>query len=395
MGAQASAPATAGPGREAARCAAGPGRQAQGDARRGHRDTRPVDEPYANSVGGTGRRRGWGGEDRVDHRGRGGSGCALCSAEDENGREQHGLTAGAHAHTLSAPRCVTDELVLSMSARGEPTHLKGHVRGSLPSLAALAARARWDEYRRLIDAALHHGYAIRPVAEWLDTDLAERVLVLRHDVDRHPRSALRMLAIESEAGVRATWYFRWSTARPRVVRAVRETGAEIGLHYETLTRMLRRNGFHAGEEPSQELVERARLELRRELAAFEVLFGPMRSAAPHGDTRISGVSNTILLMGEDLAHYRLEYDANASLRACGPAMWLTDRRAADGGWRNGVDPLAVLADGVSPLLLVTHPNNWASGAALGRDRVAAGVLGRPPAAVGRALRTGSELPPST
>lgn len=273
-----------------------------------------------------------------------------------------------------------------------------HPRGSLPSvtsLIAITAPARWDEYRRVLEAAVVHGYAIRPVARWLDGDAPERVLILRHDVDRYPRSALQMLAIDEQVGVQGSWYFRWSTARPRVVAAVRETGAEVGLHFETLTRMLRASDSHGGEGPTEALVERARLELRRELAAFEVLLGPMRSAAAHGDTRVSGASNTILLTGEDLARYRLEYDANASLPARGLGLWLTDRRAADGAWRDGIDPLSVLADGVSPLLLVTHPNNWASGAGLSRDRIAAGVFGRPSAGVGRAMRTGSESPPST
>ncbi len=71
--------------------------------------------------------------------------------------------------------------------------------------------------------------------QWLDHEPeGERTLILRHDVDQCPRSVLRMLRIEVRLGLRSTWYFRWRTARPKVVRAVQRHGGEGGLHYESL-----------------------------------------------------------------------------------------------------------------------------------------------------------------
>jgi hypothetical protein len=194
------------------------------------------------------------------------------------------------------------------------------------------------------------------------------VLILRHDVDQSPASALRMGAIEAELGVRSTWYFRWRTARPEVVRQIRAGGHEVGLHYETLSRLLLQRGLTAAHGP--ELLAEARALLRRELATFAQRHGPTRSACPHGDTRIPGVHNGVLLQGEPLDAYGIEWDSNAAVSHRAPLdVWLTDRSIAEGRWKEGLDPLDLLIDRRSPILAVVHPNNWTSGVALWWDRV--------------------------
>src|SRR4029077_6277419 len=95
-------------------------------------------------------------------------------------------------------------------------------------------------------------------------------LLLRHDVDQHPASALRMAAIERELGVLSTWYFRWRTANPRVIEAIAAEGHAVGLHYETLTRELLRKGLGAAD--AQALIPHARELLHAELEAFAQRF---------------------------------------------------------------------------------------------------------------------------
>jgi hypothetical protein len=165
-------------------------------------------------------------------------------------------------------------------------------------LSRTLSRSRWGEYSRLLRIATEQGYAVLSLETWLaDPELAaqEPRLLLRHDVDQHPASALRMARIEAELGVLSTWYFRWRTARPRVVEAIRAQGHAVGLHYETLTRELLRRGL--GPRAAEALIPEARELLRTELAAFAELFGPIRSACPHGDTRMPGIHNGVLLLG--------------------------------------------------------------------------------------------------
>jgi hypothetical protein len=231
--------------------------------------------------------------------------------------------------------------------------------------------------------ALAQGYAIVSLEDWLERpDIGgdRPLIMLRHDVDQHPASALRMAAIEADHGITSSWYFRWRTAQPQVIAEIRAGGHAVGLHYETLTREVRRRGLSAADAPR--LVPGARAMLRDELSAFAERFGPARSACPHGDTRVPGVRNGTLLLGEDWESYGLRWDANAAMRGHRLDVWLTDRSAAEGGWKDGLDPIDLLIDRRSPILAVIHPNNWVSGLGLWADRILPGTL-----------RTGSDTPP--
>ncbi|HEY7830580.1 MAG TPA: hypothetical protein VIC06_08465 [Solirubrobacteraceae bacterium] len=249
------------------------------------------------------------------------------------------------------------------------------------------SRARWAAYHELLRIALEQGYAVLSLESWL-TDpaiAADRPrLLLRHDVDQHPASALRMARIERELGVLSTWYFRWRTANPSVIESIAAEGHAVGLHYETLTRELLRRGL--GADHAEALIPHARELLHDELAAFAERFGgpsrPVLSACPHGDTRVPGVHNGVLLLGEEWSRYGLRWDANAAMRKHPLDVWLTDRSAAEGGWKEGLDPIDLLVDRRSPILAVVHPNNWVSGPALWWDRALPG-----------ALHTGSDEPP--
>jgi len=57
----------------------------------------------------------------------------------------------------------------------------------------------------------------------------EKVILLRHDVDRKPEKALMMVEIERELGISGTYYFRTTK---EVFKA--EIMHEIGYHYEVL-----------------------------------------------------------------------------------------------------------------------------------------------------------------
>jgi hypothetical protein len=236
-------------------------------------------------------------------------------------------------------------------------------------LGRTLSRARWGEYRRLLEIAIGQGYAVVSLEDWLADPAAyagRDVLLLRHDVDQCPASALRMAAIEAELQIRSTWYFRWRTARPEVVSAIRAAGHAVGLHYETLTRELLRRGLSPAAAPA--LVAEARLLLREELAEFAARHGRALSTCPHGDTRVPGVHNGVLLQGEDLSAYGVQWEANAAVGSHPLDVWLTDRSTAEGRWKGGLDPIDLLIDRRSPILAVVHPNNWVSGMALWCDR---------------------------
>jgi hypothetical protein len=252
-----------------------------------------------------------------------------------------------------------------------------------PRFSRTLSRARWREYRRFLRLAIGQGYAVVSLEDWLlDPSLGAGapLLLMRHDVDQDPASALRMAAIEADHGIVSTWYFRWRTAHPQVVSAIRDAGHPVGLHYETLSRRILERGSSAADGPA--LVAEARDLLRLELDLFAERFGPTRSACPHGDTRVPGVHNGVLMLGEDPAGFGGNFDANAAMRSHALDVWLTDRSRAEGGWKDRLDPVDLLIDRRSPILAVVHPNNWVSGLGLWSDRVLPGHI-----------RSGSDRPP--
>jgi hypothetical protein len=247
-------------------------------------------------------------------------------------------------------------------------------------LSRTFSRARWPEYGRLLKTAIGYGYQLVTLEQLLDEAVPPGgpVLILRHDVDQHPASALRMSDVEVALGVRSTWYLRWRTARPDVVAELRRRGGEIGFHYETLSRAALA-GEDLGDDPDERL-RRGREVLREEIATFAERFGPIRSVAAHGDTRAPGIRNGDLLRGEEWSEYGVDYDANDAMRRHRLAAWVTDRSSAEGGWSGG-DPFDLLRAGEGPVLCLTHPNNFVSGPALWGDRL------------GAALRRVSDAPP--
>lgn len=244
--------------------------------------------------------------------------------------------------------------------------------------------------------ALSRDYTVVSLEDFLldpAARICDRILILRHDVDQHPASALTIAEIERRLGVTSTWYVRWRTADPAVIEALRATGGGVGFHYETLTRRVLERGL-GSDAPVDELIDDARDELRAEIARFQALFGSLHSVCAHGDTRAPWARNLSLLEGERLADYGISLDANLGMREHALAAWLTDRSAAEGGWSGGHDPLTLLREGASPIQCLTHPNNWVSGLGLWRDRLLAAALPDPVAgARTRITRTRSDRPP--
>jgi SAM-dependent methyltransferase len=259
-----------------------------------------------------------------------------------------------------------------------------------PRLSRTLSRNRLDEYASLLASARRSGYVTVSLEDWIDGagGRGKPTLILRHDVDQHPRSALAMAAVERDAGVDSTWYFRWRTADPEVISRLRAEGFQIGLHYETLTRRVRAGLVDEGD------LDAAREELAEEIAAFSRLHGPIRSIAPHGDTRAPGVSNADLVRGRGTEDLGVEFDGNQAMASRRVKVWLTDRSVAEGGWRDGIRPEELLERRESRILCLTHPNNWASGPGLWLDRaISAGLPSPAPDRPGRPLRTRSDRPP--
>ncbi len=86
-------------------------------------------------------------------------------------------------------------------------------------------------YRQLLESLLAGGYSFQTFSDFINNPL-DKVVVMRHDVDRLPGNALKMARLEHGMGVAATYYFRavpvsWDEG---IMREIADMGHETGYH---------------------------------------------------------------------------------------------------------------------------------------------------------------------
>lgn len=91
------------------------------------------------------------------------------------------------------------------------------------------------QYKILLSALLKSNYTFQTFGDFLQKP-AERVIMLRHDVDDKKENSLEFARILHQHGIRGSFYFR---VVPRsfdreVIRLIAGMGHEIGYHYEDM-----------------------------------------------------------------------------------------------------------------------------------------------------------------
>jgi hypothetical protein len=93
-----------------------------------------------------------------------------------------------------------------------------------------------NKYRELVSALKDAGYEFVTYAEYAEGRRADKLVVMRHDVDRQVERARRLAEVESEMMVRASYYFRekFIDDDSDEIRYIESLGQEVGYHYEDL-----------------------------------------------------------------------------------------------------------------------------------------------------------------
>ena len=96
------------------------------------------------------------------------------------------------------------------------------------------------KYGELCNTIVQSSYAALSVKDYLSLSLSlqprEKVVILRHDVDKKPEKALKMAEIEREFDIPATYYFRSTKEvfKAEIMQEIERKGHEVGYHYEVL-----------------------------------------------------------------------------------------------------------------------------------------------------------------
>ena len=93
-----------------------------------------------------------------------------------------------------------------------------------------------EKYRELVQALKGAGYELMRYDEYCEGKRAERMAVMRHDVDRSVERARRLAEVEKEMGVRTSYYFRekFVLNNGDDIKYIASLGHEVGYHYEDL-----------------------------------------------------------------------------------------------------------------------------------------------------------------
>ena len=96
-----------------------------------------------------------------------------------------------------------------------------------------------EKYRELLLALKEAGYELMRYDEYCEGKRAERMVVMRHDVDRSVERARRLAEVEKEMGVRTSYYFRekFVLNNGDDIKYIAGLGHEVGYHYEDLVRL--------------------------------------------------------------------------------------------------------------------------------------------------------------
>lgn len=89
------------------------------------------------------------------------------------------------------------------------------------------------KYEELCQKIAKSNYRVISLKDYF-TGKPKKFVILRHDVDKSPKNALKMALIESKYDLKSTFYFRIKTLDLEVMKKISDMGHEIGYHYECL-----------------------------------------------------------------------------------------------------------------------------------------------------------------
>lgn len=219
--------------------------------------------------------------------------------------------------------------------------------------------AKLSRYKELIKASVDQGYKIVPVIEWyreFDSLQSQKVIILRHDVDFDPKTAMALGYIENQLNCRSTYYFRWSTADSLQVNYLKSLGHEIGLHYETLATYCTKKNITDKNSVTIEVLDKCRELLKEEIRLFESKYGDIYSICSHGTVRnrLIGLSNSVLISKQRPADFNIDIDANSPEITKPVSIMISDSG-------NKWDPISyeeALQQNNQIMYILIHPDWW-------------------------------------
>lgn len=92
-----------------------------------------------------------------------------------------------------------------------------------------------NKYKEFLEELIKSGYSFQTFYEFVTKPL-DKVIILRHDVDKRPLHSLEFALLQYQLGIKGSYYFRIVSGSfdEEIIRKIYSLGHEIGYHYETM-----------------------------------------------------------------------------------------------------------------------------------------------------------------
>ena len=138
-----------------------------------------------------------------------------------------------------------------------------------------------DTYLKLLRKFDEKSYHFQTFSDFLKTP-QDKVVILRHDVDRLPENSLRFARIQSQLGIKGSYYFRsvkesWDE---EIIKEISDLGHEVGYHYENVAAVAKSSHFNNNNNAS-DILDLALLDFKNQLNRLRSLV-PVETICMHG-----------------------------------------------------------------------------------------------------------------
>jgi hypothetical protein len=225
---------------------------------------------------------------------------------------------------------------------------------------------RIGQYEELLRTALDEGYMVITHRDFVTALSAQalpsqRILLVRHDIDTDPDYCLQWLAVEKKLGVRTSYFFRLTTAKSSIMKAVVASGSECGYHYEELADFAK-----AYRIKNRETIESNTVAIQEAFVAnvkhMETLAGtPMVSVVSHGDfvNRKLQMPNHEPIDAALLRRCALEYEGYETRITERYSINISDH-TYPAYFRGDISPMEAIRKHMPVVHLLVHPRHWRS-----------------------------------
>ncbi len=241
-------------------------------------------------------------------------------------------------------------------------------------------------YRSLLNTLLNSDYCFQTLEEFIENP-AEKVFLLRHDVDKAPLNSLEIAQLEHQLGIRGSYYFRIvpDSYDKNIIQKIADLNHEIGYHYEDVRLAAKQNGngrdcFSSTRLSKEHLLETAIVLFEKHLRKMRQFY-PVRTIVMHGNP-LSKYDNRILWEKYDFREFGIigepyfnsefediEYLTDTGRRWNGQHVNLRDRFCKQNNQHSSLDRLNIKkttdiirllqCNEISGKLMITiHPQRW-------------------------------------